>query len=170
MNCPAIWLSVLHDSWQVSGEYVGVRYVPEEMPEKFIWPLRFTQISEHGYYLPHMHTDTYLPHIPHTASSLVHKSITWLTSALMMLLTLMRTGTRSQRQLTILIMEISHLYPHNKPPCQWVSHQLTRIWRVFCVYACGGLPDSSQASQSHQKQQNKNTICSMWRVSKVIYT
>lgn len=150
MTCPAIWHSLLHDSWQVSGEYVGARYVPEEMPEKFIWPLRFTRIGEHGYYPPLMHTDTCFPHVTHTTSSLVHKSITWLASALMMLLTLMRKVTRSRRQLTILIMEISHLYPHNKPSRQWMSHRVTWIWCVFCVYARGALPDSSQASQSQE--------------------
>lgn len=132
MNCPVIWCSLLHDSWQVSGEYMGARYHPEEMPENFNWPLSLTWISEHGYYLPHMRTFKW-PQITHTTRSHIHKSITWLTSALMMLLTLMRKGTRYWRQLMMLIMEISHWYPRNKPSCQWMSHRLALIW---CVFMC----------------------------------
>lgn len=42
--------------WQVSGEYMEVRYLPGEMPDGVNWPLSFTQISEHRYYLLTMRT------------------------------------------------------------------------------------------------------------------
>lgn len=127
LNCPVIWRSLLHCSWQVSGEYVGARNHPEEIPEKFNWPLSLTRISEHWYYLLHIHTDMYtLMCSWATRSTHSHTQINHSTqSALMMLLTLMRKGTRSWRQLTMLIMEISHWYPGNKPSCQWMSHRLT---------------------------------------------
>lgn len=143
------------------------------MSEKLNWPLRFTGITEHGYYLFHMHTQTYLcvhvaTHPTHTTCSHIHKSITWLASSLMMLLTLMRMGTCSWRQLTMLIMEISHWCPRNKPSCQWMSHRC--LWRAFYVYPCGAFPDST-ASNSGKKPNKKkltNTICNMWRIKGLI--
>lgn len=127
-----IWHSLLRDGWQVRAGYVGAGgYLPEEMSGKFNWPLSFTWISAHGYYPPCVHPQKYNQQFCIHGSSRTHSTVSQTQInllTLMMLLTLMRKGTCSWRQLTMLIMEISHWYSSNKPSCWWRSLHFTPVF------------------------------------------
>lgn len=71
----------------------------------------------------HTHTHTHTTHV-YRLHTVQHAglSISWPASVLMMLLTLMREGTHSWRQLTMPIMEISHRRPADRLSCQGGSH------------------------------------------------
>lgn len=145
-------------SWHLTGEWRicgGKLSSSGNARESQLTSAVFTWISEHEYYPVHMHTHTYLATVhthrrSHTTRSHIHKSITWLASTLMMLLTLMRKGARSWRQLTMLIMEISHWCLHNKPSCQRMTHWLTWIRHVLYMYACGAFHDPTPVRHSQE--------------------